>query len=214
MQVSLVAQGLRQKEKQGQAYSVTEKRDLLERVKTLDLVATQKILAKELDFEVKNSEKIRPQKDDSTRVELTFTKEQMEKIQRARELLSHSHANANWAEILTAFAEVIIQKKDPASVKRTYRKSTSILEVAADQKQTNSRQPIPAPTRRLIFRLDRSCQWVDKKTGRKCDSLFQLQLDHIKPIWAGGDNSSGNLQILCAGHNHLKYQRETGTKSR
>ena len=212
MQVSLVAQGLRQKEKHGQAYSITEKRDLLERLKTLDLADTQKVLAKELDFEIKNSEKIRPQKDDSTRMEITFTKEQMEKVQRARELLSHSHPSANWAEILTAFADAVIQKKDPTAEKRAFRKITSKLEVATEQELTATRQTIPASTRRFIYQRDRSCQWIDKKTGRKCDSMFQLQIDHIQPVWAGGDSSSANLQILCASHNHLKYQRETGTK--
>ena len=214
MQVSLVAQGLRQKEKQGQAYSVSEKRDLLESVKSLDLMATQKVLAKELDFEIKNSEKIRSQKDDSTRMEITFTKEQMEKIQRARDLLSHTHANANWAEILTAFAEAVIQKKDPSAERRAFRKITSKMELATGQELASARQPIPASTRRIIYQRHRSCQWVDKKTGRKCDSMFQLQMDHIQPVWAGGDSSSANLQILCSGHNHLKYQRETGTKFR
>ena len=101
---------------------MAEKRILLEKVKTLDINATQKIVAQELDLEIKIQDKSRIQKDCSVRMELTFTEEQMSKIKRARELISHTHPDANWAELFTAFAETVIKKNDPRVEKRSYLK--------------------------------------------------------------------------------------------
>lgn len=54
------------------------------------------------------------------------------------------------------------------------------------------------------------CEYVDPITKKRCRSTFLLQIDHIKPIWAGGGNELENLQLLCAKHNQLKYKFETG----
>ena len=199
MQVSLIAQGLRQKEKLGQPYDAAAKINLVEKVKFLDVDATQKILAKELDLEAKVQEKLKPQKDDSVRMEITFTKEQMEKIERARELLSHTRPDANWAELITAFAETVIKQKDPRVEKPKY---TAKMEVK-----------FPTATKRLVHQREHACQWTNKITGRKCNTRFQLQIDHVRPVWANGDNSASNLQILCSAHNRMKYKKETLTRS-
>jgi len=45
------------------------------------------------------------------------------------------------------------------------------------------------------------CPWV--KLGQR-PSLEQVQLDHIKPLWAGGSNDPSNLQAVCACCHALK----------
>jgi 5-methylcytosine-specific restriction endonuclease McrA len=79
-----------------------------------------------------------------------------------------------------------------------------------DHKGIENRAYIPVEISKQIFRRDQYCQYRDNKSGRKCASKWQLQIDHIKPVWAGGDNSLSNLQLLCAGHNQNKYKKQAG----
>ncbi|WP_374079421.1 HNH endonuclease [Bdellovibrio bacteriovorus] len=77
---------------------------------------------------------------------------------------------------------------------------------------SNQRRYIPLPVRRTVFQRDQCCQHIDKNTGKKCSSRWQLQVDHVQPVWAGGRNALENLQLLCSAHNKLKYSRESNLK--
>ncbi|MEK2644988.1 HNH endonuclease [Bdellovibrio sp. BCCA] len=83
-------------------------------------------------------------------------------------------------------------------------------EVNLKKEVSIQREYIPAEMRRMIFQRDQCCQHIEKATGRKCTSKWQLQIDHIQPVWAGGKNEPGNLQLLCAAHNRMKYFKEAG----
>jgi hypothetical protein len=65
---------------------------------------------------------------------------------------------------------------------------------------------IPIRIRSEVFERDGyRCAFVDPLTGRRCDSRFQLELDHWRvPFAKGGMNSASNLQILCKNHNLLR----------
>ncbi len=41
---------------------------------------------------------------------------------------------------------------------------------------------------------------------RRCSARRLLQIDHIKPISLGGENTLTNLRLLCAHHNRLRVQ--------
>ena len=75
-------------------------------------------------------------------------------------------------------------------------------------KRQNARKYIPVSVRRDVFQKDKSCQWKDPKTQKICGSRFQAQIDHRHPLYLGGGNERGNLQVLCAAHNRHKYRRE------
>jgi len=78
--------------------------------------------------------------------------------------------------------------------------------------RTEELKTLTPKTRRQIFQKDQCCQFVDKTTGRQCGSTFLLEIDHRTSRWAGGTHSLGNLQVLCAGHNKNKYQKESGIR--
>ncbi|MCK4236334.1 MAG: HNH endonuclease, partial [Candidatus Krumholzibacteria bacterium] len=46
----------------------------------------------------------------------------------------------------------------------------------------------------------------------RCGSRWNLQIDHIVPYSKGGDNSAGNLRLLCAKHNRHEAERVYGEK--
>jgi hypothetical protein len=147
-------------------------------------------------------------------LELTFTKSQIEKLKRAKEVLSHKLPQSNWSELFCELAEEFLKRKDLTrqkpkrdEVKGNSDPTTSTVEAAIGRKPI-VRAYIPIKTKREIFQRDQCCQWRNKNTGKICGSKYLLQLDHIQPRWANGSNDRANLQLLCGIHNRLKYKQE------
>lgn len=46
--------------------------------------------------------------------------------------------------------------------------------------------------------------------GRRCGETWNLEVDHIIPFAKGGDNSPGNLRLLCPAHNRLAAEEAYG----
>ena len=221
-QVSILAQAVRQKQKEEPEIEIPKdlKKEVLEKVKQSGLVQTQKVIAQELDLQIHAHEKKRYQKDESVRIELTLSKEQFQELERVKELISHTHPSVKLSELIEFLTKAYLKQKDP--LKRQQKAESASASVAlsrqnqsekmADYKrkaETNSKRPhISAELRKQLFQRDKCCQWIDPKTKRKCGSKFQLQIDHIEPVWRDGANKIENLQVLCAVHNKLKFQYE------
>jgi hypothetical protein len=263
-QVSMMAHAVRQKQKEepGVKVSSEEKQELLNKVKNQDTRESEKILAQELNLAIKVQEKQKIQRDESVRLEVTFSKEEMEVFQRVRELISHTNPNPTWAELLSYSARELVKRKDPRSEKRPKAKAPTksagesgakadsveastpaaktasapevtpsqnqeleAAEVVEDQSQayepeqasfdmfgaTENPRFISAVKRRLVIQRDDSCRWKNRETGELCCSKFQLEVDHIQAVWAGGTNHFDNLQALCSVHNQHKYRNESHT---
>jgi hypothetical protein len=56
----------------------------------------------------------------------------------------------------------------------------------------------------------KTCEYQDPKTGRRCGSTYQLEVDHIVPRALGGGNDPGNPRCLCKQHNLLEAERKLG----
>jgi 5-methylcytosine-specific restriction endonuclease McrA len=66
--------------------------------------------------------------------------------------------------------------------------------------------------RALWERAQSRCEFIDEKTGRRCDCRFGLQREHVIPLALGGTNDLSNMQLLCATHNQLRARRVFGNK--
>lgn len=222
-QASMVVEAVRQKQKAEPQNRISKevKQDLLLKVQSLDLVMTEKVIAQNLDLEIKAREKKHFQKDESIRLEVTLTKRQWDDLQRVKELISHQNVNPNVSDLIGFLTESYLDKKDPLRRKVTSapdalaRHSQNMKELNKSKglekrgsESVNNNRYISQKIRRTIFQRDQCCQWMDVKTSKKCGSKFQMQVDHIQSKWLGGNNEVGNLQLLCAVHNKLKYQKE------
>ncbi len=83
---------------------------------------------------------------------------------------------------------------------------------AADREGMNRTRSIPRKVRDEIFLRDGGRCTFEGTDGRRCNSSWNLQIDHIVPFARGGDNSPGNLRLLCGKHNRLEAERVFGSQ--
>ena len=69
---------------------------------------------------------------------------------------------------------------------------------------------IPAKTRDAVFKRDGGkCAFVGTN-GKRCNSMWGLQIDHIEPFAKGGTNRAENLRLLCGRHNRFAAEQVYG----
>ncbi|MBU8922719.1 MAG: HNH endonuclease [Bacteroidales bacterium] len=71
---------------------------------------------------------------------------------------------------------------------------------------------IPQAIKDQVFKRDGGRCTYRSPDGRRCDSSWNLQFDHIVPFALGGNNSPENLQLLCRRHNQHKALKDFGKK--
>ena len=76
-----------------------------------------------------------------------------------------------------------------------------------EQKRTRH---VPAKIRDAVFKRDGGkCAFVGTN-GKRCNSTWGLQIDHIEPFARGGGNTADNLRLLCARHNRFAAEQVYG----
>jgi len=180
-QVSLLQKSLRACSKKT---SREQKTQFIEDLKHKSVKETQVLVAQTLEIEIKQSPKVQHQRDESVRFEVTLSKEQWQKLQRMRELLSTALPHGSWGEVLEYVADKVIAQKS------TPKKSL----------------------RAQVLQRDQCCQYRDPKTNKVCGSKWNLEADHVRPRWAGGCDELKNLRLLCANHNKHVYRQQTNIR--
>jgi hypothetical protein len=69
---------------------------------------------------------------------------------------------------------------------------------------------IPIETRRLVFQKAQGrCEFIGSD-GKRCESHYQLEIDH-KVAWShGGSHDEANLRCLCRAHNTFRTKETHG----
>lgn len=180
---------------------------ILAKIENKNSFETKKILAFEFDQPIQSQTVIAPQKNESIRLELTLTKKQFETLEEAKNLMSHiAHSNSLSDVIEQLALKYLKSKTGNGKSDRNLINNTPLPKrnlAAKVKRQRRSYLPLNLK-RSLMKNAEHTCQYIDKSTGRKCDSKYQLQVDHIHPLAKGGSDIEINLQILCRTHNHLK----------
>jgi hypothetical protein len=137
------------------------------------------------------------------RLHVTVSRRFLEKLEVARESLSHSHPGADAQTILEAGLDLLIERaakrKGIVAKPRTRPKGGKPAKARA-KKEPNPRY-IPAEVRREVWIRDGGrCQWPTTGGGT-CGSSCRVQYDHVVPVARGGESTIGNVRLLCATHN-------------
>ena len=195
------------------ATSAAKTQEILEKLEDCNGFETRQVLAKEFDMPLKIQDIVRPQKDESVRLEVTFTKEQFEELKQAKSFLSHVVHNGSWAEVISALASKLNQSKigkpnkSPIPVKSELGSATELKNSNLQGPAARKRAPLSLHLKRQLFaKAQGRCQYTIPD-GLSCGSRFQVQIDHVTPVNWGGSNSMDNLRLLCRTHNLLMAQK-------
>jgi len=141
---------------------------------------------------------VEPLTADLRRLHVTVSRRFLEKLEAAKDALSHAKPGAGAEAILEAGLDLILARraKRRALVERP-RKATAPPPAAADTGH------IPAEVRRAVWTRDEGrCQWP-LDSGDTCGATHPVELDHVLPRARGGPSTVDNLRILCRRHNDL-----------
>ncbi len=168
------------------------------------------------------------------KVEFGVDPEFLEKLERVRSLLSTKHhAKLEFGKLFEVLMDEYIERHSPESrirrktaraKRNAERKNGKSSQKTWQKDQRSSQKPsvppqkredsryIPKSVRDEVYARDKGrCTYV-APGGKRCGSKWNLQIDHITPFARSGDNSPGNLRLLCAKHNRLEAERVYGKK--
>lgn len=202
-QLAQVQKCIKESQNSGKLVSPQATLVILEKLEHKNSYETEKVLAVEFDRPVQNHESIKPQQDDSVRIQITLTQEQFKELEQAKSLLSHICHEGNWADVISTLAKNYNDRKLVGRIKKeTPEASTQRFAATATKK---SRKYISVHIKReLMSKADNCCEYVNPKTKQRCNSKYKLQKDHIQPFSQGGSDELKNLRVLCQTHNNYR----------
>ncbi len=128
------------------------------------------------------------------RLNVTVSRQFVEKLAAARDALSHSHPGATEAEVLETALDLLLERAA---------KRKGLVAKPRNRKPAPASNPryVPAEVRRAVWRRDGGrCQWP-MPGGGVCGSTHQCEIDHIRPVALGGESSLENTRVACRLHN-------------
>jgi hypothetical protein len=170
-----------------------------------------------------SSAQVEPLDRDLRRLHITVSRRLLEKIDAARDALSHARPNATTEEILEAALDTLLAERgkrhgqvkkpraavQPAGAAEAYDVPGTLpanVVPALDTRAT----AIPAHVKREVWkRAVGRCEWK-LHSGEVCGSTTRLEYDHIVPRARGGASTIDNVRICCRSHNDLAARQIFG----
>lgn len=148
-------------------------------------------------------EKIRPISETHSQSTMNLPNTVLEKLERIKSLLSHKNPKMTQAELLNEMADIVLDKINPVRKKR---RTVSVARMV-------NPKTITAEAKRQVIKRDQGkCTYISPITKQECNSIFLIEIDHIKPRALGGESTPENLRLLCKAHNQLEAIEIFGLK--
>ena len=242
--------------KSGQAKTIEEKKQIAKHAENKSQSECDQMLSK-LAPELPKPDKARVLSPTVRELKFSISEDLFKKIERLKELLSHSHPNATLAEFMELLVTSHLTKlektkglrpeavqqcdessqKPEANNQKTVAKNQKSADQNRDQNVDNScgemgenpktphrkadktdksnlvhtaaktlpagiRVTLPVQLKRQVWsQADGKCEY--EYQGHRCESRYQLEIDHVNPLALGGSNDLANCRILCRRHNGL-----------
>jgi len=211
----------RAKKKLGENLKAEEKKEILKSVTHLSQRACEtklfEIMPKAMASLHHEREKIIGA--DQTEIRLVVDNELHSKLQRLKELLSHSIPDGSYTKILEHLADQEIakleKKKGITASPQMVEPTTALVKPATAQLKIDeavknpaqNNKALPIAIRREVCRRSKGkCEYPE------CTSRYRLEIDHIQPRAHGGGHDPGNLRLLCRTHNQQQARALLGEK--
>jgi hypothetical protein len=159
---------------------------------------------------------VRPVAEDRWSVRVTLDAEGRAELETLKALLSHKIPNGDLASVLREAIRCGIEKhgKRKGAIAPSRKPRVAREDGTVAKSRNGSADPasphIPAAVRREVWARDGGRCTFEGPDGHRCDSRWQLELDHITPVALGGSSTSDNLRIRCRPHNMLHAESVFG----
>jgi hypothetical protein len=145
--------------------------------------------------------------EDRWSLRVTIDRDLKEDLETLAALLSHKVPRGNLAAVLREAIRCGIEKHGKRKGAVAPARKRSPRPAARDSKDPRA---IPVEVRRQVWKRDAGrCSWTGPD-GKRCDSRWQLELDHIVPPLFGGRSNIANLRLRCRAHNLLYAEQVYG----
>lgn len=149
-QLTQLQKCLREERKTGFLPTPEATESLISKIEGKTTFETEKVLAIEFDRPIQTHECLKPQKDDSVRLEITLTKEQYELLEEVKSLTSHSCPDGSWAEVISFLAGRFKKEKMGTAINPMTQSFTEAKVRSVNSKK--GRAYISVKTKRLLLR--------------------------------------------------------------
>lgn len=150
------------------------------------------------------SENKRQITEDLTSATITLDRETVERLDQIKNLLSHKNPYMNYSQLVKEMSVIVLEELSPAEKKQGQKVPAAPKVNSVPSNRTGNSRYLPVEIERAVRARDKNrCTFEDPLTKRKCESDFQVQIDHVVPIAAGGKTELNNLRLLCRQHNLL-----------
>jgi hypothetical protein len=147
---------------------------------------------------------VRPLSADTFAVQFTAGVDLKSKIDRAKELLSHSIPDGDLARIFERALDELIA--------RTLRHRVGGERLRARRMHKAGSRHVPVEHARAVWERDcGQCTFVDEQ-GRRCSERRFITIEHRHPFARGGASDPENLCLLCEAHNQYNARLAYGAE--
>ncbi|MGK5086692.1 DUF222 domain-containing protein [Bdellovibrionota bacterium FG-2] len=138
--------------------------------------------------------------DKTTEVRFVMTKELEEKLIKLRGLLAHqTKGDSSYLKLFSVLADIALEKVDPAE-----KQTKTVRKTSPERLDKIPSRYVPARVNQEVWHnAQGQCEYVDAETGRRCESKWGLERDHVVPFAKGGATETSNLRLCCSLHNTL-----------
>lgn len=144
------------------------------------------------------------------RVQLNASAALKNKLDLARDLLSHANPDGDLALVVERALDALIEKLQKKRFAATARPAVKTHWESAAVLSKRVRRHIAAKTKRTVAERDGlRCTFVSD-SGERCEARAFLQIHHEEPWARGGADDERNLRLLCATHNQLHARADFG----
>lgn len=127
-------------------------------------------------------------------IQLTVDRSTRDKLNYARNLLSHQIPSGDLAAVVDQALDALIGRLEK-------RKFAATRKPRTPRGQSTRARALPAHVRREVWSRDQGrCTFVGA-TGRRCGSRAFLEFDHVQPVARGGRATVDGLRVRCRAHN-------------
>ncbi len=142
-------------------------------------------------------------------LEIEVDDELLELLKEVEQLDSHLGYQPK-AEHIKRVLKFYLSKKHPCHKKELSREKAQRHSERSEESSNKPQNPryISKKRRQVVWQQHGGmCAATDPTTGKRCESKFRLQIEHIIPVAYGGTANLDNLTLYCQAHNILAARK-------